>query len=59
MTMSFRLGSEQAEQYFLDAAGIGGLELLFDSSLQGCVANFDAHGWLLDSKGRGKNGVNQ
>src|SRR5258708_35564839 len=38
---------QQAEQHFLDAAGSGGLELLLDSGLQGCVADFDGHGSLL------------
>jgi hypothetical protein len=38
---------DQAERRFLDGAGAGGLELLSDSGLQGCVANFDGHGWLL------------
>ena len=49
----------QAEQHFLDAAGAGGLELLSDSGLQRCVANFDGHGWLLGIKGTAKSGVNQ
>src|SRR5580658_722260 len=47
------------KQHFLDAAGAGGLELLLDSGLQGCVADFDGHGWLLGFKGTGKSGVNQ
>jgi hypothetical protein len=47
--MSFRSGFEQAEQHFLDAVGAGGSELLSDSGLQGCVADFDGHGWLLGS----------
>jgi hypothetical protein len=50
---------EKAEQHFLDAAGAGGLELLFDSGLQGCVADFDGHGSLLGFEGTGKSGVNQ
>ena len=57
--MSFRVGFEEAEQHFLDAAGAGGLELLSDSGLQGCVADFDGHGLLPGSKGTGKRGVNQ
>ena len=57
--MSFRVGFEQAEQHYLDAAGAGGLELLLGSGLQGCVADFDGHGWLLGFKGTGKCGVNQ
>ena len=40
-------GFQQAEQHFLDAAGARGLELLSDSGLQGCVADFDDHGSLL------------
>jgi hypothetical protein len=38
---------EHAEQRFLDAAGAGGLELLSDSGLQGCVADFDGRGCSL------------
>lgn len=36
-----------AEQYFLDAPEAGGMELLLDAGLQGCVADFDGHGWLF------------
>jgi hypothetical protein len=54
-----RVTFEQAEQHFLDAAGAGGLELPSDSGLQGCVADFDGHGWLLGVKGTGKSGANQ
>jgi hypothetical protein len=45
---------EQAEQHFLDAAGAGGLGLLSDSGLQGCVADFDGHD---DSLGGEKGGT--
>jgi len=55
----FLLRVEQAEQHFLNAAGAGGLELLSDSGLQGCVADFDGHGWLLGFKGTAMGVVNQ
>ena len=56
--MSCRLAFE-TEQHFLSAVEAGGQELLLDSGLQGCVANFDGHGRLLGFKGTGKSGVNQ
>jgi hypothetical protein len=52
----FFLRVQQAEQHFLDAAGADGLELLFDSGLRGCAADFDGRGWLLGFKGTGKSG---
>jgi len=51
------LGFEHAEQDFLDAAGAGGLELLSDSGLQGCVADFDGHDWLLGCRVRERVGA--
>jgi hypothetical protein len=36
-----------------------GLELLLDSGLQGCVVDFDGHGWLLGFKGTGMSVVNE
>jgi hypothetical protein len=50
----FFLHVEQSEQHFLDSGRAGGSELLLDSGLQGCVADFDGHGSLVRLKCRGK-----
>jgi hypothetical protein len=51
---SSSLRVQQAEQHFLDATGAGGLELLLDSGLQGCVVDFDGQGSLLGLKVTGE-----
>jgi len=48
-TVLFFLGLQQTEQYFLDAARAGRLELFLDSGLKGRIVDFDVHGLTLQT----------
>jgi hypothetical protein len=46
-TVLLFLGLKQTDQYFLNAAGAGGLNLFLDSGLKGRIVDFDVHGLNL------------